>query len=60
MHATILNVAAADVLFNVQLMKEIGNENANHFWEWNATEQDKIKPKAAEWEFFNCYLLKMC
>ena len=25
-----------------QLMKEIGNDNANHFWEWNATEDDKI------------------
>lgn len=29
-------------------MKEIGNDNANQFWEYNLPKQDKIEPKATE------------
>jgi len=25
-----------------QMMKEIGNDNANNFWEWNVAAEDKI------------------
>ena len=36
------NIYCDGYLSFFQLMKTIGNENSNNFWEWNSTEDDRI------------------